>query len=73
MQADTLEGMIKCAHEGMGIVEAPDLTCILQSGLTKIMPGLTGPEVTYYFIYLEKRKISKKINLLLNYLLKKGK
>lgn len=73
IQADTLDGMIKCALQGMGIVEAPDLTCILKSGLKEILPDLIGPQVTYYFIYPEQRKASKKINLLFRYLSKKGK
>lgn len=47
IQADTLDGMIKCALQGMGIVEAPDLTCILKSGLQEIMPDLIGFMPTY--------------------------
>lgn len=73
VQADTLDGMVKCAIHGMGIVEAPDLTCISKSELKEIMPEVAGPQVTYYFICHEKRKISKKINTLFRYLSEKGK
>jgi DNA-binding transcriptional LysR family regulator len=68
MQADTLDGMIQCAVQGMGIIEAPDLISIKETGLKQIMPDLMGPQVTYYFIYSESRKTSNKINALFNHL-----
>lgn len=73
IQVDTLEGIVKCALQGMGIIEAADLTCILESGLKEVLPEVVGPQLPYYFIYHKSRKNSKKINILLRYLAKKGK
>lgn len=73
IQADNLDGMVQCALQGMGIIEAPDLSSIVKSGLKEIMPDLMGPQVPYYFIYPENRKNSKKIDTLFRYLAKKEK
>lgn len=73
IQADNLEGMVQCALQGMGIIEAPNLSSITRAGLIEIMPEIMGPQVPYYFIFPENRKTSKKINLLFDYLIKKGK
>lgn len=73
IQADTVDGMIQLALQGVGIVEAPDLTSVYKSGLKEVMPELMGPQVPYYFIYPESRKNSKKINSLFRYLETKGK
>lgn len=73
IQADTLDGMVQCALQGMGIIEAPDLTSIVKSELKEIMPGLKGPQVSYFFIYNENRRTSKKINLLAKHLKEKEK
>lgn len=73
LQIDSLHGMINSAIQGLGIIEAPNLTSILNSGLKIIMPDVTAPQVPYYFIFPENRKNSKKINHLLKYLAKKGK
>ncbi len=73
IQADNLNGMIQSALYGMGIIEAPDLTSILESDLQVVLPELVGPEVTCYFTYPEARKTSKKINFLLKYLMEKEK
>lgn len=73
IQVDTLDSMVQCALQGMGIIEAPDLTSILNSRLKEVLPDLVGPQIPYYFIYPESRKTSKKTNLLFKYLAKKGK
>lgn len=73
IQVDTLDGMVQCALQGMGIIKAPDLTCILKSGLKEVLHDLLKPQVSYYFIYPESRKVSKKINLLFKHLARKGK
>lgn len=73
IQVDTLDAMVRCALQGMGIIEAPDLSSIVKSGLQEVIPNLIGPQAPYYFIYNERRKTSKKINLLFRYLAKKGK
>lgn len=73
IQVDTLDAMVRCALQGMGITEAPDLTCILESGLKEVMPDLIGPQIPYYFISHERRKISKKNDLLFRHLARKGK
>jgi DNA-binding transcriptional LysR family regulator len=73
IQADSVNGMVQFALQGIGIVEAPDLTSIYESGLQEVMPELIGPQLPYYFIYPENRKKSKKINVLFKYLMEKGK
>lgn len=73
IQADTVDGMVQFALQGLGIVEAPDLTSVYKSGLKEVLPDLIGPPLPYYFIYHKNRKVSKKIDLLLKYLLTIGK
>lgn len=43
--------MVQCALQGMGIIEVPDLTCILKSGLKEVMPDFIKPQLPYYFIF----------------------
>jgi DNA-binding transcriptional LysR family regulator len=73
IQVDTLDVMVQSALHGMGIIEAPDFSSILNSGLVQIMPDVIGPQVPYYFTFSENRKKSKKITRLLSYLATKGK
>lgn len=73
IQIYSLHGMINAALQGLGIIEAPDLSVILKSGLERVLPDLQGPQVPYYFVFPESRKKSKKINYLFNYLSKIGK
>ncbi len=73
IQADNLNAMIQSAIHGMGIIEAPDLTSILNSGLQEVMPELIGSQISCYFVYSENRRTSKKIQLLFKYLMEKEK
>ncbi|AIK96420.1 hypothetical protein ID47_06220 [Candidatus Paracaedibacter acanthamoebae] len=73
IQIYSLHGMINCALNGLGIIEAPDLTNILNLGLKEVLPNMPRPQVPLYFIYDKSRKNSKKIIHLYNYLLKIGK
>ncbi len=72
-EVDSLHGMLNSALQGMGITELPDYSKVLKSGLIDIFPTLLGPETPMYYVFPERRKSSKKINLLLKYLQKKGK
>ncbi len=69
----SLHGLINAALQGLGIIEAPNLTSILNLDLKEVLPNTPGSQVPYYFIFPENRKNSKKINHLLKYLAKKGK
>lgn len=73
IQADNLNAMVQSAIHGMGIIEAPDLTSVLNSGLQEVIPELIGSQISCYFIYSENRKNSKKIQLLFKYLMEKEK
>lgn len=73
IQIYSLHGMINSALHGLGIIEAPNLTSVLNSGLEEVLPEISGPQVPYYYIYFENRKKSKKINALFRYLVRKGK
>ncbi|MBW8309390.1 MAG: LysR family transcriptional regulator [Candidatus Paracaedibacteraceae bacterium] len=69
IQIDSLHGMIKCALNGYGIIEAPDLTSIAESGLVEVLSDIKKPEADLYFIFHKERKRSKLINELLKHLL----
>lgn len=71
-EIDSLHGMINAALQGFGIVELPDHSPILRSGLIEVLPDIQGEKIDMYFIFPEMRKTSKKINLLLKYLANKG-
>ncbi|AIK95813.1 hypothetical protein ID47_02280 [Candidatus Paracaedibacter acanthamoebae] len=72
-EIDSLHGMLRSAIQGLGIVELPNYSIILDSGLIEVLPAVKGPETPIYFIFPKTRKSSKKINLLLEYLSKRGK
>jgi len=42
-EIDSLNGMLNSALQGYGIVELPDMSLILNSGLKEILPEITGP------------------------------
>lgn len=65
--------MLNSARRGFGIVELPDDSNILNSGLVDIFPDCSGPETPMYCIFPERRKGSKKINTLVQYLCEKKK
>ena len=67
-EIDSLRGMLEAALQGYGIVEMPDYSRVLESGLKEVMPEFQGPKIDIYFIYPKSRNKSKKINLLLKYL-----
>lgn len=70
-EIDSLNGMLKSALQGYGIVELPDLSITLYTGLKEVLPEISGPQVEMYYIFPEKRKNSKKINLLFQHLSKR--
>jgi len=55
------------------IIEAPDLTAIIESGLQEVLPNIQKPQAPIYFIFHKERRKSKLINELLKYLLTKKK
>ena len=67
---NSLHGMINAALQGYGIVELPDHFPVLRTEFTEVLPDIYGPKIDIYFIFPESRQKSKKINLLLKYLLK---
>ena len=68
LEIDSLTGMLNSALQSYGIAELPNLPTVLNSGLIEVLPELDGPCVELYYIFPEKRKNSKKINLLFEYL-----
>jgi len=72
-EIDSLRGMLEAALQGYGIVEMPEYSRVLESGLKEVLPKFQGPKIDIYFIYPESRKKSKKINLLLRHLSKEPK
>lgn len=73
LKIDSLRGLINSALQGYGIVELPDYSIVLNSGLEVVLPEVHGDDIPLYYIYAENRKFSKKINKLYEYLSKKKK
>ncbi len=69
-EIESLQGMLISAQYGYGITELPDILITPETGLIEVLPYLKGPILEVYYIFPEKRQNSKKINLLLKYLLK---
>lgn len=68
---NSLEGLIACARNGLGIISLPeDLIKIrnLDNKLVNILKEANGPVVEIYCIYSEKKRKSKKINSFVDYL-----
>lgn len=72
-EIDSLAGMLSSALQGFGIVELPDYSVVLNSGLIEILPDIKGPETGIYYIFDKERQKSKKINILFDYLIQKGR
>ena len=69
LEVDSLQGLIKSALLGMGIVEIPNDPSVLNfSELIRVLPRKRGPQLKIYYVFSQKRENSKKIKLLFNYL-----
>ncbi len=69
LEVNSLQGLIKSALLGMGIIEAPNDQSVLNfPELIRVLPRKRGPLLKVYYVFSQKRKKSKKINLLLEYL-----
>lgn len=68
IQIDSLHGMIQCALNGYGIIEAPDLSNIVETQLVEILSDVPKPLAPIYFIFHEERKKSRVIKQLLQHL-----
>ena len=68
IEIDSLEGILNCVTEGYGIAELPDLFITSNPEIERVLPDTLGPCVDMYYIFPEKRKNSRKIAKLFNYL-----
>lgn len=69
LEVNSVQGLIKSALLGMGIMEAPNDPSVLNfSELVRVLPRKRGPQQKVYYIFSQKRKNSKKIKLLFKYL-----
>lgn len=75
MEVNSLQGLINATLAGYGIAEVPDFPGVLRSGLVEIVLNNHPPKLAFdiHYIYHEKRKHSKKINLLFKYLAREEK
>lgn len=73
IEINSLQGMINAALKGYGIAEVPNFPGVLKEGLVVVNLNTKTPKIMVNFIFHEKRRNSKKINLLLKYLLSKEK
>ena len=73
LEINSLHGMLRSALNGQGIVELPDYSMILESGLIEILPNIRREDIPLYYVFLKTRESSKKIKLLFSYLSKKTK
>lgn len=68
---NSLDGLITCARNGLGIIGLPKELVDLRNEdhrLINPIEGLDGPIVDIYCIYSEKMKKSRKINLFIDYI-----
>jgi DNA-binding transcriptional LysR family regulator len=68
---NSLEGLIACARNGLGIIALPDDLINIRNTdnkLVQILQKVDGPIVDIYCIYSEKLNKSKKVNLFVDYL-----
>ncbi|MBW8308601.1 MAG: LysR family transcriptional regulator [Candidatus Paracaedibacteraceae bacterium] len=70
LQINSLQGIINAALSGYGIAEVPDFPGVLRPELIEIKLNDTMPQFDVNYVFHEKRKNSKILNLLLKYLQK---
>jgi DNA-binding transcriptional LysR family regulator len=69
LEVNSLQELIKSTLLGMGIIEAPNDQSVLNfPELIRVLPRKRGPLLKIYYVFSQRRKNSKKIKLLLEYL-----
>lgn len=69
LEINSLYGLVRATLQGHGISEMPTLPGVVEIGMIEVSVGEEGPESDIHFIYHEKRKSSRKIQVLQKYLL----
>ncbi len=75
LEINSLQGIINATLEGHGIAEVPNFPGVLRPGLVDVTLDKQNPKFAFdiHYIFHEKRRNSKKINLLFKCLTKKEK
>ena len=75
LEINSLQGIINATLEGHGIAEVPNFPGVLRPGLVDVTLDKQNPKFAFdiHYIFHEKRRNSKNINLLFKCLTKKEK
>ncbi len=68
---NNVNAILRAVDAGLGIAALPDFMAQETSGLIRILPELSGPEVEAYFVYPEELRTSKRIAVFRDFVLRK--
>lgn len=70
IQMNSQFAILRAVHNGMGLAALPDYLADTDDDIVTCLDDLKRPPVTMYYVYMEDRKSSSRIQLLKDYLLK---
>jgi len=71
LRLNNLYGIYRAVRSGLGMAALPDYMIAEHSGLTRVLPDLSGPAIEAYFVYPEELRQSKRVSVFRDFLLKK--
>jgi len=72
-QVNSIIGILNAVKAGIGIAALPDYLCQDQAGLIRILPNAEGPTFETFFVYPEQLRNSKRVRVLLEFMLSKSR
>ncbi len=71
LEVNNLQAMLSAIETGIGIGVLPDYMAVGQTGLTRIMNDVKGPNLDVYFVYPEELRNSKRVAVFRDFLLQR--
>ena len=71
LMVNNIYGMLRAAERGFGVVSLPDYLGSTSRRLVRVLPELEGPTFDAYFVYPEELRMSKRVGVFRDFLLRK--
>ena len=69
VEINSLTGIIRAVHSGLGLAALPDYVGPDLEGLVQVLPELKTPKVSAYFVYPEEMRNSKRVAVFRDFLM----
>jgi DNA-binding transcriptional LysR family regulator len=68
VEINSMPGILKAVHAGLGLAAIPDYAGAETEGLLTVLPELKAPKVNAYFVYPEEMRASKRVAVFRDFL-----